>query len=155
MKIVIVPKPGLIIIKQRNLVKCSQTQTKNRKSSPQQGNQRKLVRKTSPQQGNQRKALLDLAATRLVKNPIAKWSGMWKGRSGIGEPCGNYVLQVVWCCGFCVGWWQQRVKCLSKQHSHRQKWRSTLPVAIPWRIFRQTATQRVRVQSKAQPHQHQ
>ena len=68
MKIVIVPKPGLIIIKQRNLVKCSQTQTKNRKSSPQQGNQRKLVRKTSPQQGNQRKASLDLAATRLVKN---------------------------------------------------------------------------------------
>ena len=46
--------------KQRN-------QTKNRKTSPQQGNQRKLLRKTSPQQGNQRKALLDLAATRLVK----------------------------------------------------------------------------------------
>ena len=46
--------------KQRN-------QTKNRKTSPQQGNQRKLLRKTSPQQGNQRKALLDLAAARLVK----------------------------------------------------------------------------------------
>ena len=46
-------------------------QTKNRKSSPQQGNQRKLLRKTSPQQGNQRKALLDLAATRLVKNSFA------------------------------------------------------------------------------------
>ena len=46
--------------KQRN-------QTKNRKTSPQQGNQRKLLRKTSPQQGNQRKASLDLAATRLVK----------------------------------------------------------------------------------------
>ena len=42
-------------------------QTKNRKSSPQHGNQRILLRKTSPQQGNQRKALLDLAAARLVK----------------------------------------------------------------------------------------
>ena len=47
--------------KQRN-------QTKNRKTSLHQGNQRKLLRKTSPQQGNQRKASLDLAATRLVKN---------------------------------------------------------------------------------------
>ena len=51
--------------KQRN-------QTKNRKTSPQQGNQRKLLRKTSPQQGNQRKALLDLAAARLVKRTSAK-----------------------------------------------------------------------------------
>ena len=50
--------------KQRN-------QTKNRKTSPQQGNQRKLLRKTSPQQGNQRKALLDLAAARLVKTTIS------------------------------------------------------------------------------------
>ena len=43
-------------------------QTKKRKSSPQQGKQRKLPRKSSPQQGKQRKALHDLAAARLVKN---------------------------------------------------------------------------------------
>ena len=42
-------------------------QTKKRKSSPQQGKQRKLPRKSSPQQGKQRKALHDLATARLVK----------------------------------------------------------------------------------------
>ena len=42
-------------------------QPKNRKTSPQQQEQRYLPRKTSPQQQEQRKALLDLAATRLVK----------------------------------------------------------------------------------------
>ena len=42
-------------------------QTKKRKSSPQQGKQRKLPRKSSPQQGKQRKALHDQAAARLVK----------------------------------------------------------------------------------------
>ena len=42
-------------------------QTKKRKSSPQQGKQRKLPRKSSPQRGKQRKALHDLAAARLVK----------------------------------------------------------------------------------------
>ena len=42
-------------------------QPKNRKTSPQQQEQRFLRRKTSPQQQEQRKALLDLAAARLVK----------------------------------------------------------------------------------------
>ena len=42
-------------------------QPKNRKTSPQQQEQRFLPRKTSPQQQEQRKALLDLAAARLVK----------------------------------------------------------------------------------------
>ena len=41
-------------------------QPKNRKTSPQQQEQRFLPRKTSPQQQEQRKALLDLAAARLV-----------------------------------------------------------------------------------------
>ena len=43
-------------------------QPKNRKTSPQQQEQRFLPRKTSPQQQEQRKALLDLAAARLVKS---------------------------------------------------------------------------------------
>ena len=42
-------------------------QTKNRKPSSQERNQRILLRKTSSQERNQRKALLDLAAARLVK----------------------------------------------------------------------------------------
>ena len=42
-------------------------QPKNRKTSPQQQEQRFLPRKMSPQQQEQRKALLDLAAARLVK----------------------------------------------------------------------------------------
>ena len=41
-------------------------QPKNRKTSPQQQEQRFLPRKTSPQQQEQRKALLDLDAARLV-----------------------------------------------------------------------------------------
>ena len=47
--------------------KISICKHKNRKSSSQQGQQRKLPRKTSSQQGQQRKPLLDLAAARLVK----------------------------------------------------------------------------------------
>ena len=55
---------------------------KNRKPSSQERNQRIWLRKTSSQEINQRKALLDLAATRLVKNqdpggtclfPLPKW----------------------------------------------------------------------------------
>ena len=45
-------------------------QPKNRKTSPQQQEQRFLPRKTSPQQQEQRKALLDLAAARLVKKIV-------------------------------------------------------------------------------------
>ena len=47
-------------------------QTKNRKSSSQERNQRNLLRKTSSQERNQRKALLDLAAARLVKKLIER-----------------------------------------------------------------------------------
>ena len=51
-------------------------QPKNRKTSPQQQEQRFLPRKTSPQQQEQRKALLDLAAARLVKRQLCKNQGI-------------------------------------------------------------------------------
>ena len=52
-------------------------QPKNRKTSPQQQEQRFLPRKTSPQQQEQRKALLDLAAARLVKILDLEESALW------------------------------------------------------------------------------
>ena len=70
-------------------------QPKNRKTSPQQQEQRFLPRNTSPQQQKQRKALLDLTAAQLVKTQNVSQKDIFGCH--LAEKCQILLYQEIHC----------------------------------------------------------